>query len=290
MADLRAGPDSDSVAAPRAGSKFADLKTRAGPALIVSVLAGVCIWLGGFWIAAIAALAAGLMMAEWRSITGTRLDKPLVTGGIYIFTCGWVPLVAWAQGWGLAVFGLVALGLYGLIADWRRGDRPEGLWSMLGASYIGLAALAFVLLREVEPFGLISIVWAALVVVAADVGGYFAGRTFGGPKLWPAVSPKKTWSGLGGAIVLAFLTGGIFSWATTGTYFLQVCAVSVVAAVLAQAGDIAESALKRHFGVKDSGTILPGHGGVLDRLDGHMAAVLVAAAVTFSRGQPVFIW
>lgn len=278
-------PDSSQI-----GDKFDDLKTRLGPAIAVAALAGVCIWLGGFWIAAVAALAAGLMMAEWRTITGVRLEKPLVTGGVYVFTCGWVPLIAWAQGWGLAVFGLVAIGLYGLIADWRRGAGAEGLWSILGAFYIGLAALAFVSLRAVEPFGLISIIWAALVVVAADVGGYFAGRFFGGPKLWPAVSPKKTWSGLGGAVVLAFLTGGVFSWATTGTYFPQVCAVSVVAAILAQAGDMAESALKRHFGAKDSGSILPGHGGVLDRLDGHMAAVLVAAVVTFSRGQPVFIW
>ena len=91
-------------------------------------------------------------------------------------------------------------------------------------------------------------------------------------------------------MVLAFLVGGLFSWATTGTYFPQVCAVSVVAAILAQGGDLAESALKRHFGVKDAGSIIPGHGGVLDRLDGHMAAILIAAAVTFSRGEPVFIW
>lgn len=277
-------------AASDVGAKFKDLKTRLGPALIVAALAFTCIWLGGIWIAAIAALAAGLMMAEWRNITGGRLEAPLASGGIYIFACGWVPLIAWAQSWGLAVFGILALGLYGLVADWRRGARAEGLWAVLGLTYIGMAALAFVSLRAVEPFGFISIIWAVLVVVAADVGGYFAGRLIGGPKLWPAVSPKKTWAGLGGAVLLAVLTGWMFSGATTGTYFPQVCAVSAVAAILAQAGDIAESALKRRFGVKDSGSILPGHGGVLDRLDGHMVALLVAAVVTFSRGQPVFIW
>jgi len=147
-----------------------------------------------------------------------------------------------------------------------------------------------VALRAVEPFGFLSIVWAALVVVSADVGGYFAGRSIGGPKLWPRVSPKKTWAGLGGGVVLAFFVGGLFSWATTGTYFYQVCVVSMVAAVVAQGGDLAESALKRHFGVKDASSLIPGHGGALDRLDGHMAAILVATLVTFWRGAPVFVW
>lgn len=169
-------------------------------------------------------------------------------------------------------------------------DDPGPMITILGTFYIGTATIAFVLLREVDPFGFLSILWAALVVVAADIGGYFAGRIIGGPKLWPAVSPKKTWAGLGGGVVLAFLVGGIFSWATTGTYFYQVCIVSMIAAGVSQAGDLAESALKRRFAVKDASGLIPGHGGVLDRLDGHMAAVLVAAAVTFARDQPVFVW
>ncbi len=169
-------------------------------------------------------------------------------------------------------------------------DDPGPMITILGTFYIGTATIAFVLLRDVEPFGFLSILWAALVVVAADIGGYFAGRIIGGPKLWPAVSPKKTWAGLGGGVFLAFLVGGIFSWATTGTYFYQVCIVSMIAAVVSQAGDLAESALKRRFDVKDASGLIPGHGGVLDRLDGHMAAVLVAAAVTFARDKPVFVW
>ena len=122
------------------------------------------------------------------------------------------------------------------------------------------------------------------------MGGYFAGRLIGGPKLWPRVSPNKTWAGIGGGVVLAAGLGGLFSWATTGTYLAQVCAVSVAAAVVSQGGDLAESALKRHFGVKDSGRLLPGHGGALDRLDGLVAAVLVVALVTWWRGTTVFIW
>ncbi|MEM6357157.1 MAG: phosphatidate cytidylyltransferase, partial [Pseudomonadota bacterium] len=111
-----------------------------------------------------------------------------------------------------------------------------------------------------------------------------------GPKLWPAVSPKKTWSGLGGAVALAALTGLIFSWLTTGTFFEEVVTVSAAAALCAQAGDMAESAVKRRFGVKDSSGLLPGHGGALDRFDGLMAATLVVALVTLWRGQTVFVW
>ena len=192
---------------------------------------------------------------------------------------------AWAAV--LLLFGLAAAG-FGW--DAQHGRRMSGLWSVAGALYIGGAAMAFVALRGVEPYGFLTIIWAALVVIAADVGGYFAGRTIGGPRLWPAVSPNKTWAGLLGGIVLAFLVGGLFSWATTGTYFYEVCTVSAIAAVLAQAGDLAESALKRRFGVKDAGTLIPGHGGLLDRLDGHMAAILVAAVFTFTRDQAVFIW
>lgn len=281
---------SDDQTAAASGAKFADLKTRLLSAIVVGLAALACLWFGGVWIAALAALAGGAMMAEWRNITAKGLEQPLRSGSLYIFAVGWAGLILWAQGVGIAVFGLLAMVLYAVIADSRRGDRAAGLWSALGALYIGAAVIAVVLLRGVEPFGFATILWAALVVIAADVGGYFAGRLIGGPKLWPAVSPKKTWAGLGGAVVLAFLTGWIFSGATTGTFFPQVCAVSVIAAVLAQGGDLAESALKRHFDVKDASAILPGHGGVLDRLDGHMAAILVAAVVTFSRGQPVFVW
>ena len=227
-----------------AARKFDDLKVRLVSAVAVGGIALICIWLGGWWIAVLALLAMGAMIAElWDMVS-------------------------------------------------RRGTATPGRKPVLslGILFVCLAGFAFVWLRAQEPYGLLSILWAAAVVTAADVGGYFAGRLIGGPKLWPAVSPKKTWAGLGGAVALAFAVGGLFSWATTGTYFYQVCVVSMVAACIAQGGDLAESALKRHFDVKDASSLIPGHGGVLDRLDGHMAAILVAATVTAWRDQAVFIW
>lgn len=274
----------------RASGQFGDLKVRAASGVVLALAAGGFTYAGGGWIVALAMIAALAMMLEWRSIT-LHAGRPcgLDVVPFVIAVLGALVVLAFAD-IQAALIWLVAAAVTGLAVDTALKRPVAGGWALLGALYIGSATLALVALRGVEPFGFQSILWAALVVVAADVGGYFAGRLIGGPKLWPAVSPKKTWSGLGGAVLLAFLVGGVFSWATTGTYFYQVCTVSSLAALLAQGGDLAESALKRRFGVKDASALIPGHGGVLDRLDGHMIAILVACLVTFSRGQAVFIW
>lgn len=277
--------------APAGGTgRFSDLRLRLLSALGIAAVALLCVWLGGIWIALLAAAAGLIMVLEWRSITAERGGPAGARAAPYgAAAAGGVLLLLLAPIW-LAVLWLLALSALGAFLDLRRGRREAALWAVLGTLYIGGAAMAFVGLRGFDPYGFLTIIWAALVVIAADVGGYFAGRTFGGPKLWRRVSPNKTWSGMVGGVVLASLIGGLFSWGTTGTYFLEVCTVSAVAALLSQAGDLAESALKRRFGVKDAGTLIPGHGGLLDRLDGHIPAILVAAIVTFSRGQAVFIW
>ncbi len=280
--------------------KFGDLRLRLVSSLAVAAVALLCIWLGGVWIALLAALAAAAMVLEWRSMTAHAGTPHSITAyargpagahvAPYVLAAfGGALLLQFGPVW-VAVLALLGFTTTGIFWDTRRGWRREGLWAAAGTLYVAAAAMAFVALRGFDPFGFLSIIWAALVVIAADVGGYFAGRTFGGPKLWPAISPNKTWAGLIGGIVLAFVVGGVFSWATTGTYFYQVCTVSALAALLAQAGDLGESALKRRFGVKDTGALMPGHGGLLDRLDGHMAAILVAAAITFTREQAVFVW
>jgi phosphatidate cytidylyltransferase len=270
--------------------KFADLRLRLVSALGAAALALFCVWLGGVWIALLAAAAALVMVLEWRSITAERGGPAGPHGAPYATAAvGGVVLLLAAPVW-VAAVSFLALTAAGLALDARRGRAQAGLWSAAGTFYIGGAAMALVALRGFDPFGFLTIVWAVLVVIAADAGGYFAGRLIGGPKLWRRVSPNKTWAGMAGGVALAVLVGGLFSSATTGTYYAQVCTVSAVAALLSQAGDLGESALKRRFGVKDAGTILPGHGGLLDRLDGHIPAILVAAIVTFSRGQAVFVW
>ena len=269
---------------------FSDLRLRLVSALGAAALALLCIWMGGVWIALLAAAAAVVMVLEWRSITAERGGTAGPRGATYaVAAVGGVLLLLIAPAW-LAILLLVGGAAAGLALDGRDGRMQAGLWSVVGTLYIGGAAMALVALRGFDPFGFLTIVWAVLVVIAADAGGYFAGRLIGGPKLWRRVSPNKTWAGMLGGVALAVLVGAVFSWGTTGTYIVQLCTISAIAALLSQAGDLGESALKRRFGVKDAGSIMPGHGGLLDRLDGHIPAILVAAIVTFSRGQSVFVW
>ena len=136
---------------------------------------------------------------------------------------------------------------------------------------MGVAMCGLIAIRGREPDGALLILWLVLVVVAADVGAYFVGRRYGGRKLWPRVSPGKTWSGAVGGLLVAGLVGGLFGLAV-GWSLPGVLATSLALAVASQFGDLLESAVKRHFGVKDASRLIPGHGGVMDRLDGLLGA------------------
>ncbi|MEM0944967.1 MAG: phosphatidate cytidylyltransferase, partial [Pseudomonadota bacterium] len=271
--------------------KFADLRARVITSLFLIVVVFGTIWAGGLLAALMVTFASGWMAVELAAITQAHEGKPdMVKASIWALPA--VGLMAAflflsipeAQ---LTIAALIALiGLIDMLAR-----RVPGLMvRVIGVAWVVGAGLAFLWIRNFPEWGLLTAIWVALVVAASDTGAYFAGRLIGGPKLWPAVSPSKTWAGLGGGVVFAFLVGGVFSWATTGTTYPQVCTVSAVAALLAQAGDLAESALKRRYRVKDAGGLLPGHGGLLDRCDGLLAASLVAALVMSWRGQTVFIW
>ncbi|MBY8975818.1 phosphatidate cytidylyltransferase [Rhodobacteraceae bacterium NNCM2] len=271
--------------------RFDDLRARILTSLVVVSITAVAIGLGGLFTVALVTAVTALMAVELAGITeGSRRLDPTSGATLWALPAAALPITF--------IFLTVAQGLV-LIAALVAGcavidflaRRASGLViRVLGVGLITGVGLAFLWLRHFPDWGLLTAVWIALVVAATDIGAYFTGRLIGGPKLWPSVSPKKTWAGLGGGVALAFVTGGLFSWATTGTYFPQVCTVSALAALLAQTGDLGESALKRHYGAKDSGTLLPGHGGVLDRCDGLLAATFVAALVTFWRGQAVFVW
>jgi phosphatidate cytidylyltransferase len=156
-------------------------------------------------------------------------------------------------------------------------------WSAAGFLYAVAAQLASVLVRLDQDQGLVALIFVLLVVWVTDIGGYFAGRGLGGPKLWPRVSPKKTWAGAFGGFAgsLAVATG--FSAFGFGKP-LPLLVAAAVLSVASQLGDLFESAVKRRFGVKDSSHIIPGHGGLLDRLDGFVAAIVLAALFGIFRG------
>ena len=160
----------------------------------------------------------------------------------------------------------------------RHGFRA--LWFGLGTLYVVLPCWAILSLRA-GGHGLETLVWILGIVIAADTGAYAAGRTIGGPKLAPRISPSKTWAGLGGAVVSACLIGLIAAYALDRSSIWPMALGSAVLAVFEQLGDLTESAFKRHFGVKDSSRIIPGHGGVLDRVDGLLAVTVIVAVIEF---------
>ncbi|WP_316013021.1 phosphatidate cytidylyltransferase [Roseobacter sp. HKCCA0434] len=267
------------------GGKFSDLKVRLISAAVLGAVALVAFIFGGLWSATLIGVGAGAMIWEWREmVVGHR--QGLRSPGILMILAAFLGVIVAHLGGpllGMAVLGAgIAIGAAWELARLR--------FIIPGCAYIGLSMIAIEALRNDFRFGFLSVLWLVLVVIAVDVGGYFGGRIFGGPKLWPRVSPKKTWSGLIGSVLFAQVAGLLFAIFAGLSYPAEVALLSVFVALVAVAGDLAESSAKRFFGVKDSSRLLPGHGGILDRVDGLMAAGLVVAAVSFLRGESIFLW
>jgi phosphatidate cytidylyltransferase len=165
--------------------------------------------------------------------------------------------------------------------EWRIlvGGFRRPLLLLSGAAYIALVTLSLLSLRHQPETGLQAMIWLLATVWATDIFAYIAGRSLGGPKLAPRLSPKKTWSGALGGLAAAMIVGACTAWFWTGGSVIGVAMAGALLSVISQAGDLAESAVKRVVGVKDSGQLIPGHGGILDRVDALMAAAVAMAAI-----------
>jgi phosphatidate cytidylyltransferase len=229
---------------------------------------------GWFWLGLVTLAAIGLYV-EWLTIVGARTPRVMAAGIVTLFGAAvWLGIGRIG-----ATYVIVALGVIvaALLSPHRRG------WAALGGCYAFAALIASVAVRLDQVWGFTALMFVLLIVWVTDIGGYFAGRGIGGPKLWPRVSPKKTWAGaIGGFVASLFVAAGFaaFGLGKTGPLVL----LGAVLSVASQLGDLFESAVKRRFGVKDSSHIIPGHGGLLDRLDGFVAAVVLAAIFGFLRG------
>jgi phosphatidate cytidylyltransferase len=195
-------------------------------------------------------------------------------------------IVAWIGGaifvafWAAAAL-LVAWEWTKLVA--RAGDR--GLWLAAGVLYAAVTLLAPLILRADAGYGSLAIVFLFAIVWMTDIMGYAVGRAIGGRKLWPAISPNKTWSGAIGGVAGALVAGlGVAAWGAIA--LAPIAILAMILSMVAQGGDLLESAIKRKFGAKDTSDLIPGHGGVMDRLDGFIAAALVAAVIGMLRGGP----
>ena len=241
-------------------------------------------WLGGPYLAVLVMLAAAGMGWEWGRLTGC--GGRLVTVLIAVATT--LPAAVAALGlFGLALLLAAALALAaGAAASRVRGAAP--LWAGLGAAWIALACLACLWVAADADTGRRAVLWLFATVWASDSGAFIAGRAFGGPRLAPRLSPSKTWSGAFGGVVGAASVGWILAlWGGSAAALVP---TGIALGIAAQLGDLGESLAKRHFGVKDSGGIIPGHGGLLDRLDGMLAAAALQALLTLAGGASPLLW
>ncbi|MDR3467074.1 MAG: phosphatidate cytidylyltransferase [Xanthobacteraceae bacterium] len=265
------------AAAPGTEPGSRNLLARVVAALVLAPVTIAIAYAGGWWWAALVTAAAIGLFVEWLTMVGA-LQTPwtAVAGSAALAAAG----VAVAANRGVAA--AAAMIAVGVVATMLSSAAPRA-WVGGGVVYAGLALVASVLVRHDADFGLVALIFVLLVVWVTDIGAYFAGRGIGGPKLWPRVSPKKTWAGAVGGLAASLVVAGAAAAAGVGkttTLLLLAMALSVVS----QLGDLFESAVKRNFGVKDSSHIIPGHGGLLDRLDGFVAAIVVAAVVGLVRG------
>jgi phosphatidate cytidylyltransferase len=266
----------ESKAAPAAEADSRNLLTRIIAASVLIPLAVAIAYAGGWLWTVLVTLAAIGLYVEWLMVVGGAADKRIVVSGVIALVVAGLCLAIGRIEAALVVLaiGLVAVGL---MTPERRN------WIAAGFLYAAAAEIASVLLRLDAVKGFVALIFVLLIVWVTDSGGYFAGRGIGGPKLWPRVSPKKTWAGAIGGFAASLAVAGIFAALDLGKAG-PLLMISGVLSVVSQLGDLFESAVKRRFGVKDSSQIIPGHGGLLDRLDGFVAAVAVAALFGFLRG------
>ena len=233
---------------------------------------------------ALVLLVCGVGTWEWaRLCRAGRID----TAGLATVVAVVAAVAAGAWGSFVVAGWIVAAGAMAATVLASRDGQGPALWPGFGVVYLAAAGLAFVWLRgHDDDAGRNVVLWLIAVVAATDVGAYFAGRAIGGPKLAPTISPNKTWAGLVGGVILALAVGaGLATLAGRGALW-QFALLGVALAITSQLGDLLESSLKRRFGAKDSSNLIPGHGGVLDRIDGLLAGALMLGGLSLLTKGP----
>lgn len=259
-----------------------DFAARLLTGLAIGAVVALCVLSGPTAFAVLAVAVSLVVTWEWaRLVHGPDAGLLLAVQLSSVAAAGL--LAAFVS----AGLGLLALCIGAILAVLLSLERNSA-FAALGVLYAGLPAVALIWLRFDDPFGLRAVVFLILIVATADTAAFFCGRLLGGPLLRPSVSPKKTWSGLVGALAASAVVGALFLTVVPDGSALRLATAGVLVAAVAQMGDLAESALKRRFGVKDTGSVLPGHGGVMDRVDGLVAAASAVglAAVAIDMHSP----
>jgi phosphatidate cytidylyltransferase len=261
-------------------SRWRDLGVRCASAAVLIPLVLIDAWVGGPWFAMIAAAIGAIAAREWcRMVFRDGIIQTIVHTLVAVLGVALAAEQHYAVALGLVLAGWAASLLIAAVRD----GGISG-WAAVGVPYVALPPLALIVLRQDPAYGLTAILFLFAVVWSADTAAYFVGRLVGGAKLWPAISPNKTWAGLFGAMAGAALAGVGTVLGGGLPALLPVVAVAAVLGVVEQGGDLFESALKRAHGYKDAGRLIPGHGGLLDRVDGLVAAAVAAALLGIARG------
>lgn len=270
--------------------KGSELSLRIGSALVLVPLALGSAYVGGALFLAFWAIATSIILWEWTALIG----EPSQTRVVGIGAAGFFLAAAlfWLDARASAL-GVLALGAIGAAALSLR--RRAG-WILAGGVYAAAILAAPALLRSDAEWGFLALMLVFAVVWTTDIMAYFVGRALAGPRLWPAVSPKKTWSGaIGGALAGTVVGTGVAALGGLGRLGL-LAVICAVLSLAAQAGDLLESGLKRYFGAKNASELIPGHGGLMDRLDGFVAAATLATVLGLLRagfaspGRGLLVW
>ena len=255
--------------------KWGDLGVRALSAAVLIPAVLLDVWLGGVWFRLFAALIGVLMAYEWTVLAHRSSSAQFALHAAAGMCAAFLPLEIGLPG---AIIGIVLLAAASiLLIKFQGGERI--IWTLAGVPYVGFSVLALVLLRTDPDYGVFAVVWVLVIVWAADTLAYFAGRIIGGPKLAPVISPNKTWAGFGGAMAGAGIASFAFAVLTGLHSPVMLMVFAALLATVEQGGDLFKSALKRHYGVKDTGNLIPGHGGVIDRVDGLVAVAIAASLI-----------
>jgi phosphatidate cytidylyltransferase len=251
---------------------------RFASAVILAGLTLAAAWFGG-WPAAIAVSAAVVVVhLEWIGLTGDRQVPALLFTAALVVSFALLAAGLAATAASLTVLAVIAAGV-----------TSRDLWRPAGVAYGATLGIGLLLLRYAPEHGLAAVLVVLAAVWGTDSGAFFVGRTFGGPKLWPAISPKKTWAGAIGGLITGVVIGLVVAALARVAVAPGLALVCAALSLAAQAGDLFESAVKRTFGAKDSGNIVPGHGGLMDRVDGLVFAVAAAVLVGLLHGGPMHL-
>jgi phosphatidate cytidylyltransferase len=258
-----------------------NLQRRVVSAAVLSVVAILTAYLGGWVFLGVWLIAAGAVLWEWTILVQRQADPRVLAPGWAALLAAIVLAAAGrpAAATGTMLIGAVLAGGTVALLPQRVTTAAPPLWAAGGVVYAGIVMLGPALLRGDAELGFVALLFVFAIVWTADIFAFFTGRAVGGPLLWPQVSPKKTWAGAFGGLIGGVAAGCLVAYASGVGGLVIVGALAVVLSILAQGGDLFESAVKRRFGVKDASKLIPGHGGAMDRLDGFLVAALAAVLI-----------